>query len=70
MHAFSGEFALADRVAGASRGAGAHMTIDAFGAPWTFFTLQNRRARVILGVDPDAFVVVFTQHIIVPVLAL
>jgi len=32
-------------------------------------TLHNRGARVALGVGPDCFVVIFTQHIIVPVLA-
>ena len=111
VHAFSGEFALADSVAGASGGTGAHMTVDAFGSPWTFFsyqtrtrshqqiflfhtrsntskrtqaqeekidtgkkktgalTLHNRGARVVLGVNPDCIVVIFTQHIIVPVLA-
>lgn len=37
---------------------------DATGA----LTFQNRRAGVILGVGPDVFVVVFTQHIIVRVL--
>lgn len=96
VHAFSGEFALADWVAGASGDAGAHMTIDTFGSPWTFFTcqhkqrshqqiflfyaqpakvrtgaltFQNRRAGVIPGIGPDVFVVIFTQHIVVPVLA-
>ena len=110
MHPFSGEFALADRVAGAFGGERAHMAVDAFGTPWTFFpyqdpisklpflpviqyeermqaqeeeknrhwqerkkkggtlTLHNRGARVTLGVGPDCFVVIFTQHIIVPVL--
>jgi len=37
VHAFSGEFALADRVAGAPGGERAHMAVDAFGTPWTFF---------------------------------
>ena len=32
-------------------------------------TLHNRGARVALGVNPDCFVVILTQHIIVPVLA-
>ena len=32
-------------------------------------TLHNRGTRVALGVSPDCFVVIFTQHIIVPVLA-
>ena len=32
-------------------------------------TLQDRCARVALGVDPDGLVVIFTQQIIVPVLA-
>ena len=32
-------------------------------------TLHNRRARVVLGVNPDCFVVTFTQQIVVPVLA-
>lgn len=110
MHAFSGEFALAEGVTGALGPVGAHMTIDAFGSPWTllsykgpisktsFFpyaiqyrrmqplqeeenrhsqkkkktralTLHNRGARVALCVNPDRFEVIFTQHIIVPVLA-
>jgi len=33
-------------------------------------TLQNRRAGVVLGVGPDVFVVIFAQHIIVPVLTI
>ena len=33
-------------------------------------TFQNGRARVVLGISPDVFVVIFTQHIIVPILAL
>lgn len=109
MHTVSRELALADRVAGASGRAGAHMTIDAFGTPRTFFTYQTRikipsenlpfpyatqyeraqveeekidirnktgaltfqngRAGIVLGISPDVFVVIFTQHIIVPVLA-
>ena len=32
-------------------------------------TFHNRRARVVLGVNPDRFVVIFTQHIVVPILA-
>ena len=32
-------------------------------------TFQNGRAGIVLGISPDVFVVIFTQHIIVPVLA-
>ena len=42
VHAFSREFAFADGVAGASGGIGAHMAVDAFGSPWTFFSYQTR----------------------------
>ena len=42
MHAFAGEFTLAGSVAGASGGTGAHMTIDAFGTPWAFFSYQTQ----------------------------
>ena len=40
VHAFSGEFALADSVAGASGSTGAHVTVDTLGTPWTFFPYQ------------------------------
>ena len=102
VHAVSRELALADGVAGASGRAGAHVTVNALGAPWAFFpyqtqdpistssgrrqaqeaftrkkqkqktgalTFHNRRARVVLGVSPDRFVVIFTQHIVVAILA-
>ena len=42
VHAFSSEFASADSVAGAPGGTGAHMTIHAFGTPWTFFSYQTQ----------------------------
>jgi len=42
VHAFSREFALADGVAGAPGGAGAHMTVYAFGTPWTLFSYQTQ----------------------------
>ena len=32
-------------------------------------TFQDHCARVVLGIDPDVLVVIFTQQIIVPVLA-
>jgi len=43
VHAFSGELALADSVAGASGGTGAHVTVDTLGTPWTFFPYQTQR---------------------------
>ena len=48
MHPFSGEFALADGVAGTSGSVWAHMTIDAFGTPWTFLTYQRSHHQIFL----------------------
>jgi hypothetical protein len=42
VHPFSTEFTLAHWVAGAFRGAGAHMAVDAFGSPWTLFTCKTK----------------------------
>ena len=41
MHALAGEFALAEGVAGAPWDTGAHMTIDAFGSPWTLLSYKG-----------------------------
>lgn len=53
MHAFSGEFALADGVTGALGAVGAHMTVYAFGSPWTLLSYKGPISKTSFSIrDP------------------